>query len=559
MSDSGLGKYRIIAELGHGGMADVYLAVARGAAGFSKLVVIKRLRANLVDQPEFVRMLVDEARLAGRLNHPNCVQTIEVTLQGEQYYIAMEYLDGQPMHRVLHRANRESGRLPFKLSARILADSLSGLHYAHELKEFDGTPLDVVHRDATPQNIFITYDGSVKVVDFGIAKAVGRASETRAGVIKGKVAYMAPEQAAGMDVDRRADIFSVGVMLWEAAAGQRMWSDQKELQILQRLISGDYPTSPRSVNPEVSPELDRICAKALARDADDRYATAEDFRRELEAAIEAEGHRVTNRELGEYLADLFKDRREQTQKVIEKQLRELRDADTDRFENVPLTLEVVPSQTLPNLMQSGHDGTPSGREISAMSMPGGSAPRDVTGTGLSKVGAAGAQSGSALSASRSNKAFWAVGLGVGGIVAGLAIWMTRAPAPAVEAAPAVQPAPAPQRVEEIAITIRATPVEARFFIDDGPALQNPHVGRFPKDGSEHQIRIEAPGYVSRTRTVRFTDDRDIEVALDKEPTAEPAKTAAPKVRVIRVPQRAPEPVKPAPKPGGKKPLEESPW
>src|SRR5215470_12051463 len=164
MADSAFGKYRLIAELGHGGMADVYLAVARGPAGFSKLVVIKRLRANLVDEPEFVSMLVDEARLAGRLNHPNVVQTNEVAQVGDQYFIAMEYLDGQPFHRILHRSEKLQP-FPFALHLRVLADVLAGLHHAHELKDYDGSPLGVVHRDTTPQNVFVTYDGQVKVVD----------------------------------------------------------------------------------------------------------------------------------------------------------------------------------------------------------------------------------------------------------------------------------------------------------------------------------------------------------------------------------------------------------
>src|SRR5262245_45560386 len=204
---STIGKYQLIANLGHGGMADVYLSVVHGPVGFNKLTVIKRLRPSLAEEQEFLAMFLDEARLAARLNHPNVVQTNEVAEIEGQYYIAMEYLDGQPLNRILTRAQK-AGTLPRELLIRVVADCLAGLHYAHELADYDGSPLGVVHRDASPHNIFVTYDGQTKVVDFGIAKAATRSAETRGGVLKGKVAYMAPEQARSGEVDRRSDVFA---------------------------------------------------------------------------------------------------------------------------------------------------------------------------------------------------------------------------------------------------------------------------------------------------------------------------------------------------------------
>src|SRR5689334_3257328 len=188
-----LGKYRLIAELGHGGMAEVYLAVVRGPAGFNKLVVVKQIRPQLAEDPEFLAMFLDEARLAARLSHPNVVQTNEVGQEGERHFLAMEYLDGQPLSRINQRLGPKGG-LPLVMHLRVIADLLGGLHYAHELSDYDGTPLGVVHRDVTPHNIFITYDGVVKVVDFGIAKARDALTLTKVGIIKGKIAYMAPEQ-----------------------------------------------------------------------------------------------------------------------------------------------------------------------------------------------------------------------------------------------------------------------------------------------------------------------------------------------------------------------------
>src|SRR5262245_50631972 len=233
MSTRTLGKYRLIAELGQGGMADVYLAItSQSAAYFAKLVVIKRLKDHLAHDVEFMTMFVDEARIAARLNHPNLVQTIEVGEVNGQYFLTMEYLDGQPLHRVLSRAR---ATIPQPMHLSILCDVLAGIHYAHELKDYDGTPLQIVHRDVTPHNCFTTYEGQTKVVDFGIAKAVGRASETRHGVVKGKTAYMAPEQACGQAVDARVDVFAVGVMVYEAAIRGRMWKGVSETDIIRRL------------------------------------------------------------------------------------------------------------------------------------------------------------------------------------------------------------------------------------------------------------------------------------------------------------------------------------
>ena len=242
------GKYQLIAQLGEGGMAQVYLAALAGprGSGFSKLTVIKRLRASYEEDQEFITMLVDEARIAARLNHPNLVQTHEIGDVDGRYFIAMEYLDGQPYHRIQTRVRArakkaggvDDGIFTKEMGYVILLDTLAGLHHAHELADYDGTPLGVVHRDVNPQNLFVTYDGQVKIVDFGIAKAVGRGVETRHGVIKGKLTYMAPEQSVGQHVDRRADLFSVGLLLWEVATGRRRWEDESEGSILRALLAG---------------------------------------------------------------------------------------------------------------------------------------------------------------------------------------------------------------------------------------------------------------------------------------------------------------------------------
>ena len=353
-SELSIGKYRLVAELGHGGMADVFLAVDMGPAGlgFSKLVVIKRLRKDLADDPDFVAMLVDEARIAARLNHPNIVQTIEIGEANGQYFLAMEYLDGQPLRRVANRANG-SGGMPQSMHYGMLAEVLAGLHHAHELADYDGTPLRVVHRDVTPHNVLVTYDGQVKVVDFGIAKAVGRASETRHGMIKGKAAYMAPEQARAGPVDRRADIYSVGVMLWEAATRKRMWGHAiDEGEVIRSLVRGKIPASPQSIDPTSSEAIDAMCVRALAVNPDDRYATAANLEAELSAFLVQSGDRPSDREVGRYVSELFAETRRDARKIIESQLSQLVSPQISSFR----TVSFPPASFTPTQQRPDRDG-----------------------------------------------------------------------------------------------------------------------------------------------------------------------------------------------------------
>ncbi|MFO0546825.1 MAG: serine/threonine-protein kinase [Polyangiaceae bacterium] len=318
MPSNVLGKFKLIAELGRGGMSEVYLAVVAGPAGFNKLMVIKLIKAELAEDPDFINMFLEEARLSARLSHPNIVQTNEVGEAGGRFYIAMEYLEGQPYSRILHRLGRDRG-LPLGMSLRILGDVLGGLQYAHDLTDFDGTALGVVHRDVTPHNVFVTYDGQVKVVDFGIAKAMNSSHETRTGMLKGKVGYMAPEQAKGERVDRRADIFSVGVMLWEAAVGRRLWKGMNEVQILHQLLAGDIP-SPRSMRPDISQRLEAIIMKSLAPDRDRRHASAIELQAELEELMDSGSERSTLREVGRLLSATFDDERKKLKGIVEQQV-----------------------------------------------------------------------------------------------------------------------------------------------------------------------------------------------------------------------------------------------
>jgi serine/threonine-protein kinase len=315
------GRFKFIGEIGRGGMANVYLTATRGAlGGFQKLVVIKLLRADLAEEQEFRQMFLAEARLAARLNHPHVVQTYDVGEDDGRYYLAMEYVDGQTLETA--RRSAEASRLfPPRLQLQVLVHILSGLHYAHELKDYDGKPLNVVHRDVTPSNILLGYDGRVKLVDFGVAKALDSGTQTRAGVVKGKTGYMAPEAFTDSGhVDRRADVYSVGMLLWETLVGRRMWKHLGSTDRLQRAIEGQIEPL-RQLVPEVPQKLEQICLKALQLRPEDRYATAAELQMDLEGYLERHPPRVSDREIGVALNEAFADDRKQITSVIEHQLK----------------------------------------------------------------------------------------------------------------------------------------------------------------------------------------------------------------------------------------------
>jgi serine/threonine-protein kinase len=501
-SERSFGKYRPVAELGHGGMADVILALAQGPVGFNKLVVIKRLRAHLAEDPEFVAMLVDEARLAARLNHPNIVHTNEVGEIDGRFFIAMEHLEGQPLVRVKRRATRTATALPLEIELRILADVLAGLHYAHELADYDGTPLHVVHRDMTPSNVFVTYEGVVKIVDFGIAKAIGRTTETKTGVVKGKTTYMPPEQALGREVDRRADVYSVGVMLWEAATGRRMWKGLDDVVILGRLISGDIPVSPRAVDPDVPEALDAMCRKALAADPDERFASAVDLQNELEAFLDARSYHPTSREIGKLVNGMFEAERREIKTIIEGQLSKLKEVSS---------LEPV---VIPDSLPAA--GTPSSTEIS----PGSSAVIRPSFEGV-------ADAVPTVPPERARRAGLLVLVAVAAAALALALYLQRddantptetssAQAPQASAAQEATRAPSAQNDQaraKVRVTLRAVPASARFSIDGGRWLDNPYVGEVSADDATHEIRIDATGHEPKTVNVRFDNEVLLDVSL----------------------------------------------
>ena len=332
-------KYQLLARLDRGGMADIYLALSRGPNDFKKLLVVKCLRV-VNGQEELCRtMFVNEARLSARLNHPNVVQTYEISETEGRPLIAMEYLEGQSLARLRKAAKTIDPRR----ATRILCDALAGLHYAHELRDFDGVPFNIVHRDLSPQNIFVTYDGVVKILDFGVARAeIPARTRTKVGVVKGKFSYMAPEQTSGDEIDRRTDIFTIGIVLWELVAGRRMFSGTA-VQKLKSLIHDPIP-SLSSVRSDVDPALERVVMKALDREPAGRYPTAAALRADLELYLTNSGPPVRSDDIARLMLTHFSVERHE----LRLELQELMAAESSMPGSVP-ALKSAPLNDVPSL------------------------------------------------------------------------------------------------------------------------------------------------------------------------------------------------------------------
>ena len=299
-----VGRYDLLAELGRGGMASVYLARAFGSAGFERLAAVKLLHRALCADPDFVEMFLDEARVAARLHHPNATAITDVGADGPQLYMVMDYVEGDTLHAVQCTAAKLQRSVPLGITLRVVLDALAGLEAAHELRGPDGTSLGLIHRDVTPQNVLVGVDGTSRLVDFGIARAAGRAGVTTVGVLKGKLPFMAPEQIRGRAVDRRADVFSMGVTLWETVALRRCFPS-REGALTSRLGNEAYRPLVE-VTPHVPAALDAICRRALAFEPADRFATASEFAEAIERDFRAD--LATQRELGQFMSVVAADK-----------------------------------------------------------------------------------------------------------------------------------------------------------------------------------------------------------------------------------------------------------
>ncbi|HET6344165.1 MAG TPA: serine/threonine-protein kinase, partial [Myxococcota bacterium] len=298
------GNYEILRRLAAGGMAEVLLAKHTSLGGFERLVCLKRILPHLSAQEDFLKMFQDEARIAANLVHPNIAQIYDIAQEGEHYYIAMEYVRGEDVRRVYNQEVNRGHTIPPHIAAQVIMGAAAGLDYAHRQTALDGTPLGIVHRDVSPQNIIVTYDGHAKLIDFGVAKAAGKLNQTRSGVLKGKYSYMSPEQASGDPVDGRTDVFALGIVLYEVTTGTRLFKRENELETLHAVIACNVK-APSSIVPGYDQELETIVLRALAYDADNRYATAGELEGDLERFLLNHGHPTSATHLAAYMQDLF--------------------------------------------------------------------------------------------------------------------------------------------------------------------------------------------------------------------------------------------------------------
>ncbi len=529
-----VGKFRLIASLGQGGMADVYLAVSSGVGGFNKLQVLKRLRPDRAEEQGIVEMFLDEARLAAQLNHPNVVSTLEVCEDGQDFFMVMEYLDGTPFNRMLSKAKGTPA--PPGVLLKVISEALTGLHYAHELNNFDGKPLNIVHRDVSPHNIFVTFDGHTKVLDFGIAKAASHMVQTAAGMVKGKIGYMSPEQVRLEKVDRRADVFAMGLVLAEALTNKRFWEGMPDLEILDQLNLGKIDRLAHITALITDPELVKIVEKSLAANPADRYASAAAMCSDIEDYLRASKLRVSNEDISKYVNQLFGEKRANMRKLIERQIAKLReetDGPTSVDSRAPVSLRSgLPRIGLEMTMRIDRNAlTAEADKLAAAAAAASNETRSLVAS----------QTVPDMPAQRP-MSFYAL-LAVGCIVAGVGTFFllgrqqgsgTNSPAlpPPVEttkssaaqnrdkAPPSPAPAPAPATSTSagasapmMELQIMAVPTNAAIFVDGSRIPTNPYTGKVPMDGMGHKVYAEAKGYKAAGEIVLFSKDTSITLQL----------------------------------------------
>jgi serine/threonine protein kinase len=514
-----LGHYGLVAEIGRGGMSSAFLALLPKGDGTSRQVVLKQLRSEFSQQDGFRAMFENEAFLGTRFQHENVVETYDLYSDRDLCVLIMEFLDGQTLSSIRQRA--QGSHMPLAIHLRVLADALAGLHHVHELKD-QGKALGIVHRNVAPSNVFVTYDGGVKVIDFAIAHATHRDAETRMGaVVKGDIGYMSPEAVRRERLDRRTDIFSVGVMLWEAATGRRLWQGHDEIAVFRRLAAGDLPI--QTLHAEgTSAELLRIAARALAVDPSRRYATAKDMRLDLEDVLARLGNAAHVATLAECMQSLFAIDREKFRTLVDEAVAALVSS--------PPVSQSHALRTDASASYPGQDSTeppPSGR-ISPLASTGafGTTTTDIVETvsrvppfrrhlrrviGIACVTASAAM-GVAFAAHAPNDA---PAKTAGAPIAVEVAAPIATPEP-VAAAPATMPAQG-----TISAVFLVRPAHARLFLDGAPLEGNPAGIRRQPDDKPHLLRVEASGYTTLVRTIDLNRDLAKELELTPEWLAAP--------------------------------------
>ncbi|HEU4535250.1 MAG TPA: serine/threonine-protein kinase [Polyangiaceae bacterium] len=533
----GDGKYHRIALVGQGGMADVWLVTPTHDARASRLFALKELRAGLCQDPDFVSMFVHEAKLAMRLDHPHVVRTHGVNLDHERPYLLMEWLEGQPLQALFGRLGRKGG-VPLPVQVYVLAKTLAALDYVHEFRGEGGERLDIVHRDVSPHNVFVGYDGAVKLMDFGIAKVAG-GSETQGGVVKGKVGYMAPEQLLGKPLDRRADVFSVGVMLWEALVGQRLTAGDDGAAVFSKRVQCLHEPVAQAA-PDAPPELAAAADRAMRLDPAGRYPTAAAMRADLEAWLAT--CPVGPAEVARVVANAFAEQRQRVRELIDQQTGALRAGlrpSAVLHLNGGAAGDYASASGITGSRSATGRSTP-GLQLSIGAGTGASVPQPPPGLG-EKLGAGLPRF---TPAEKTIIGVFATAAAAAVLVLALREPGPAAPPPSLAAQAPVAPLAAPTPTQapfralrggaraleasagdevarEVDLVVWAQPEGARVFIDDEPVGATPLSLRLLQDAGSHTLRVSALGFRDEERVVSFARDLSIEFSLKAQPRAVP--------------------------------------
>jgi eukaryotic-like serine/threonine-protein kinase len=511
-------EYRISRRIGVGGMAEVFLAVQRSHGGFEKIVVVKRIFEHLSDDDPFVSMFLEEARLAASLHHPNIVQIFDIDRDDAGYFIVMEYLAGETLADLFDDLRERGEAMPAPIACRVAAGVAAGLHAAHTSVDLHGQPQLIVHRDVTPSNIILCYDGVTRLVDFGVAKARSRNARTQTGFIKGKMSYLAPEQVDEAPVDARTDVFQLGIVLHELVTGQRLFRGQSDMERMSAVI-GQTIARPSTLNPAVPPALDAIILRALERDRVRRTGSADQLRRELEAMLRDLGQPVSDSDVAEWVQSAFAGKREARVQLERSCMNDVRNHTGERIEIGSSAVHSVPVPPPSPLSESQVSGaTPTLATV--VQRPQRSAPPPPTRRWRRTTVRASAFA-AAFAAAFAIASF--AGQRVRDDEASMP--SRRLPA-ATTAAAGEQPAPAPAAADNLpdgdpspalhdaggaapaaetfAVAVATVPETAVIEIDGEHAGIGSLFRTFPRDGETRELRVSARGY--RDEVVRFTDE-----------------------------------------------------